>query len=410
MTGSSDKAHASALRKAIGLCCVGLLFAGCAQDDDQGLNVTRIFDQSRMHEVRLSMEEAAWDALREHYLDDQYYAVDFSIDGETLRQAGVRSRGYGSRRNPRKPGLRVDMNRYGDCLDYYGLTSLLLDNQLQDATFIRERLAYAVFHAMNVNTPRLSHARVFINDQYLGLYTITEAIDGKFLKDRFGESAGNLFDYESNGWEWNFSWRGESPAAYIPDPFVPKTNETSLDPSALVDFIRVINEPPSAIYASNLSRFIDPESFVRFVAIENAMAEKDGLVGDWQLANFYLYQYAGTTRFVFIPWDRDYNLRSGEWPLYRNIKRNVLAARLIRDGEYNDLYVNTIKHVVTTYVNERWLLPRFAEALQQTRDAALADENKPFTNASYESEVEKLRQNIVKRESDVFRQLGLSVD
>jgi hypothetical protein len=395
-------------RNALVVIYVGLLFAGCAQDDDQKKNVPRFFDKNRLHDVRLTMSETDWGELREKLHENQYYGADVSIDGETLRNVGLRSRGGGTRHNPNKPGFRVDMNRYGDCQDYHGYTSLVLDNQLQDETFIRERLAYEVFEAMDVFAPRLSHARLWLNDAYVGLYTITEPVDRRFLETRFGEEVGNLFEYESISGEWNFSWRGESPSAYIPDPFVPRTNETSLDPSALVDFIRAINASTSETYARDLSKYIDPERFLTIAAIEIAIVEKDGIVGDWLLNNFYLYQFAGTTRFAFIPWDRDNSFRGSSWSVYRTLWRNVLTSRLMGIREYNDFYVNTIRHVVTTYVNQRWLLPRFEQAYRLTCEAALSDNNKLFTNEVYQSEVERLRQIILRREDNVLGQLGLT--
>ncbi|MCU0242405.1 MAG: hypothetical protein MUF51_08275, partial [Vicinamibacteria bacterium] len=64
-----------------------------------------------MHEIKLQMEPADWAALRQNFLTNQYYAADVTIDGQTIRQVGIRSRGYGSR-NENKPGLKVDFNKY----------------------------------------------------------------------------------------------------------------------------------------------------------------------------------------------------------------------------------------------------------------------------------------------------------
>jgi spore coat protein CotH len=403
--------------KVILVCFVLLLGSAATQEESRTtgsakarVEVPSHFDPERLHEARLKVDPADWTTLLDNKLKNDYYVADLTIDGERLPRVGIRVRGYGSRKYCYKPSLRLDMNRYVDFQDFHGHTSLVLDNQSQDPTFMRERLAFIVFQAMDFAAPLQSYARVWVNDEYLGLYTLTEPVDRLFLQKRFGESGGNLFDYESNGWAWDFSWRGESRAAYIPDPFVPKTNKTTLDPTALIAFVRAINQSPDETYVSDLSRSIDPGRFLTYVAIENAIAEQDGIVGDWSLANFYLYQFAGTSRFEFIPWDKDFCFRKGSWPLYRRIKRNVLTRRLIRIREQNEFYISTLKRIVTTYVNERWLLPRLEEAYRQTRAAARADFRKTFTNEVYEKEVENLRQVIRERERDVFKQLGLSVD
>ncbi len=54
-----------------------------------------IFDQSRLHECRLELDAADWSALRANFQTNQYYAANFTVDGETVRQVGIRSRGAG---------------------------------------------------------------------------------------------------------------------------------------------------------------------------------------------------------------------------------------------------------------------------------------------------------------------------
>ena len=56
-----------------------------------------MFDQSRLHECRLDLDAADWSALRANFQTNQYYSANLTIDGETIRQVGIRSRGAGSR-------------------------------------------------------------------------------------------------------------------------------------------------------------------------------------------------------------------------------------------------------------------------------------------------------------------------
>ena len=62
-----------------------------------------IFDASVLHEARLDLDRSAWQALRDNYLDNQYYAANLTIDGVGVAQVGIRSRGEGSR-SEEKPG------------------------------------------------------------------------------------------------------------------------------------------------------------------------------------------------------------------------------------------------------------------------------------------------------------------
>ena len=48
---------------------------------------------------------------------------------------------------------------------------------------------------MGLDAEREAHARLFINNAYVGLYTIVESLDKTFLKKNFGENDGHLYEY-----------------------------------------------------------------------------------------------------------------------------------------------------------------------------------------------------------------------
>jgi hypothetical protein len=169
----------------------------------------------------------------------------------------------------------------------------------------------------------------------------------------------------------------------------------------LVRFILAVNDAPNA---AAIEPWLDTNRFLTHLAVENALAERDGILGDQGLNNFYLYQYGGKDRFVFIPWDKDSTFASGAWPLYRNLETNVLAAKLAADPAKRAYYADAVRRAVTTYVNARWLTPQLDSAWQQIRDAALADPHKPFTNGDLQSGVDGLRGVIGAREGDVQSQ------
>ena len=118
---------------------------------------------------------------------------------------------------------------------------MVLDNLWQDPSLMREKLAFLVFEAMGIPAPQLAHARLTVNDEYWGVYTLVESVTKPFLKARIGEESGNLFDYEYVG-AWDFSYRGAEASAYVPLPFEPETNEDHLDTTGLLAFLRFVNE------------------------------------------------------------------------------------------------------------------------------------------------------------------------
>jgi len=362
-----------------------------------------IFDPTLLHDARLEIDPSAWKALRVNYLSNQYYAANFSVDGVAVGQVGIRSRGDGSR-SEEKPGLKIDFNKYVPSQEYYGYKTLVIDNLTQDASMLRERLAFLVFEAMGIAAPRNAHARLNVNGEYWGLFALVEPVSKPFLKGRLGEESGTLFDYEWR-FHYDFDWLGDDPDEYLPEPFQPETNESKPDvATGLVAFIKTVNQAPSAGFVATMGSWLDVDRFLTHVAVENATAEDDGIVGDQGLNNFYLYEYGQKNRFVFIPWDKDNAFTSGSWPLYRNLDRNVLTARLTSDPAKRQVYAAAVARATSEYVNPRWLTPQLETAYQQIRGAALADVRKPFSNAEFEAAVAGLRGVIAAREHDVNAQ------
>jgi len=362
-----------------------------------------IFDPSVLHEARLDIDPSAWQALRDNYLQNQYYAANLTVDGVAVRQVGIRSRGAGSR-NEEKPGLKVEFDKYVPAQEYYGYKSLVIDNMTQDSSMLRERLSFLVFEAMGIAAPRNAFTRLTVNREYWGLFNLVEPVSKPFLEARLGEKSGTLFDYE---WQfpYDFSWLGPATARYVPLPFQPETNEEKPDVAAgLVAFIRAINEEPDATFLAAMAGRLDVDRFLTHLAVENAIAEGDGILGDQGLNNFYLYEYGAKNRFVFIPWDKDSTFRSHAWPLYRNLEENELTRRLAADPAKRRVYADAVVRAAESFVNPRWLTPQLETAYQQIRSAALGDSRKPYTNAQFEGGVSGVRGVIAAREQDIRAQ------
>src|SRR5712691_494052 len=123
------------------------------------------FDDTIVQDIRLAINSRDWANLKEHFLENTYYPVDFRWNDQTLRGVGIRSRGTGSRSGV-KPGLRIDFDRYATGQKFLGLKSVILRNQTQDASNLRERLSMLFFRRMGVQAEREAHARLYIDNVY----------------------------------------------------------------------------------------------------------------------------------------------------------------------------------------------------------------------------------------------------
>src|SRR5262249_32296633 len=155
-----------------------------------------------------------------------------------------------------KPSFKIDFARYESRNTFLGLRALILRADTQDASLMHERLAMTFFRKLGIAAPRESHARVYVNDQYAGVYTIAEDVDPVFLDRNFGENEGYLYAYE---WvdPWAFGYRGSDSSNYSPLPFKPENNLIFLDAAPIEAMVRTINQAPDAQFASAVSQYID---------------------------------------------------------------------------------------------------------------------------------------------------------
>lgn len=377
-------------------CALALFGAGTARAVDP------IFDQGRLHDCKLELDPADWAALRANFTTNQYYAANLTVDGETVKQIGIRSRGAGSR-SGEKPGIKVDTNKYVSGQEFHGYKSLVLDNVTQDPSMMRELLANNVFESVGIPYSQIAFCRLTVNTDYWGLYTLIEPVSKPFLKMRLGEDSGALFDYTYSG-DYRFGYLGDSLTPYVPLPFSPDTNADHLD-SGLADFIKAINQTPQSGYAAAMEAYIDVKKFLTYVAVENACAEYDGMVGQFGMNNFYLYQYGSQKKFVFIPWDKDTSFQAAEWPVQQRMDSNEFTKRLMLDPAMKSYYESEVKRIATNFVTTAFLGPRIDQFAGLIRASVTADTHKPFSVADFEAAVAGLKGIAAARAANVTAQI-----
>jgi hypothetical protein len=329
-----------------------------------------IFDDTRIHEVRLEMKPADWSKLRARYLEDDFYPAVFRWEGRAVANVGVRSRGSGSRSGI-KPGLRIDFDRYDKAQRFLGLESLVLDNGLQDPSYIKERISMRIFSRMGFAAPREAPARLLVNGQLVGLYTLVERIDETFVQRVFGDSGGDLYKYN---WIDDYRWEhlGDDPTSYTPRF---ETKSANPDVSMLVDMIRTINTAPDDDFVRAASAHLDLSALVRYLAVEAFIGETDGITGYWGTNNFYLYRRAGRRDFAIIPWDKDYTFQDWHHPCDYNLQTNVLTRRVLAVPEFQREYAMALEEVAR--LSQGWLESQVHRMDLQVRGAAGEDPLRP---------------------------------
>ena len=62
-----------------------------------------------------------------------------------------------------------------------------------DPSQLHDRLGYWLFKQMGVPSPRAIHAKLYINGEYNGIFSLVEQIDEQFADYHFSGGAGNIY-------------------------------------------------------------------------------------------------------------------------------------------------------------------------------------------------------------------------
>jgi hypothetical protein len=339
-----------------------------------GQTAADLFNDSVLHEIRIEINPKDLKALIDNYTDNTYYPANVTWKNVTVENVGVRSKGRTSRR-AEKPGLRVDIDRYEE-QRFLGLKSFLLDNNVQDHTAVKEPLCMQMFRRMGLTAPREAHARVFVNDDYYGVYALVESTDKIALKQWFDDDEGYLYEWVPM-MNYHFGYLGTDPNAYSPIPFKPETREKDPDPKPLEAMLRAINQSSKEQFLGEVGKYLDIKRFLTHVAVESYMAEWDGILASDGVNNLYFYRFKDSQLGYVLPKDKDNSLRSPDYPMLDTIKKHVLMRRLMEYPEMQQFYTDEILRAASIAGDAGgWLEMEMDRMYGRIRDAIRSDSRK----------------------------------
>lgn len=262
-----------------------------------------VFDPRMVHTLFIgSKDTALLEELssRHRRKNEECLEVSIILDGIHYPSVGIREKGLHSNDfawTPKKP-LKVVMNEFAE-IKHQGIERFNLANSFEDPSLLRDMLSLQCLRRLGLAAPRASHARVYFNTQYHGLYTVIEQVNKDFLLRSFAESSGNLFK-GVGGCLDNLS---ETKGKY----FELKTNKSEKDRSRLQAFIRLVKEANDAEFKDSIETYLNVAPFLKYMAFDFIAGNTDSYI--WgRCHNFYLYQKEND-QFEWIPWD--YNLSFG---------------------------------------------------------------------------------------------------
>jgi spore coat protein H len=269
-------------------------------------------------ELRLAPER--WEYLQAHARDEEYEPAELRFEGQLVGEVGLRFKGsFGTLTNCfddagnllcRKLSMKLRFDEYDPELRFYGLKRVNLHSMIHDATLMHEKLAYDAYRALGVAAPRSSWAVATVNGVSLGLFSLVEEVDGRFTQDRWAaDGDGNLYKEA-----WPLSTEPEDYGAAL------ETNEETATHEAFAAFAAELQGATDAVERRRaLGRWMDLEELARYMAVDDTIANIDGVTAIYCSAqdptacgnhNYFFYLSEDQSRFRLVPWDLDATM----WP------------------------------------------------------------------------------------------------
>lgn len=307
-----------------------------------------------------------------------------------------------------KSSWRAELDLNGTANDsIVGMRTLHLKSMVNDASQVREALAWAAFAAAGVRASRRSYARYAMDAVYRGLYSLTEDVDRRFVRARFGVAdRGNVYKCSCGDLGCaTLAHRGDSgadyrsPAGSTDETYELRTNEDDPDANTFADlaaFVRAVHGLDlggagfdSPAYRGSMEAIFDVRGFLRWAGVNVLLGSWDTYYGT--PGNYFLYNSgrAGHERdfmaapyFTFLPWDYDnilgirYRSTQGiyrnsdwaggdivDWPMSRHTNgraRLPLLVHLLGNTDFLRYYLDHLEHLLDTTFDPATIAARIA--------------------------------------------------
>ena len=425
--------------------------------DDPNYYANKIFDQSYVHRIDITIAEEDYKDLLTNPTEKTRYHVTAIIDGETFDNVSFSTRGnvslFMTAKNPDSDrySYKLNFQKY-EKNNYYGLDKLLLGSLYSDASYMKDHLAFEIMRAAGVASPLTSYTELYINGELRGLYLATEDVETSFL-ERNGfppDTAlykpealgidhskmkelnktlpeGEKLNVETDPTSPNFRYEGsdlvyidDDPVSY-PAIFDNAVNKISAaDRQYLVESIESLGN----MSLSDPADYWDVDALSKYFAASTFLSNFDTYAGS-PAHNYYLVATKGKN--TLLPWDYNlgfsdvwvdddkesgigYNKDGINWPIdnpLSNNKPNTRPAwKLIYDNpNYLEKYHATIQKLLDDYFISGDCTKEINKIYELIRPYVYDDPTRFFTTDEFEDGAKILRAHVLLRADSVQKQL-----
>lgn len=279
-----------------------------------------VFDDRRIRKIELRFTQANWEKMMSNPMEKRVVPANALIFGEEVRDVGISPKGNSTIGFTAKPPFKIDFNAYHPEQEFHNLKMLLLHNNFGDSSLLREKMAYDMMRFAGVHAGFTAFVDVWVDivddsnpAEFLGIYTLVERPDTKYLANRFGptNNRGNL--YKADAWfeegAADLAYYGENIADY-PHPrgelayALMYKDPGKADFQDIIDLCYVIDgaeyDSPED-FAAALEEVFNVDTYLRYLAVIFLTLNFDQYPDTGN--NYYLYHHPETGQFEWIAWD-----------------------------------------------------------------------------------------------------------
>ena len=286
-----------------------------------------------------------------------------------------------------KPGLTLNMDKFGNDQRFHGMDKLHLANSVQDPSYLSELICGELMRAAGVPAARIAHATVTINGRPRGLYYIKEGYDSGFLRVHFRNSQGNFYD-------GGFLRDIDQPLDLI------RTKKDVANRADLKALLAAAREGNRAKRLEKLSKLIDLDQFISYMVIEAITWDWDGY--PFKCNNYRVYHDPVKNKITFIPSGMDQMFADVNGPIIPDFG-GMVAREIMDTSEGRNRYIARAKEIMNTVYKSNDLIKRLDDMEKRIQpELARVD---PGAARDYKNQVNRLREAIKQREKVVSEQL-----
>jgi spore coat protein H len=344
-------------------------FLGCIKRsskplDDYGLVLVEIIMDS---EQLSRLNSTVWDKLP--------IPCKVIIDGQTF-SAHVTYAGKSTIDDLKKSyKIRFDSGRYRGHKEYR------ISAQSLDPTLLKSHVGFDIFRALELPTPDIDYASVYLNKDFTGLFQLIEPVDAAFFERRH-LSYSSLFKAQYGNADFNTATLSKLEQGF----------DVQSDPESyheLIALIETLNSKSKNKKPADLENMVDIDNSIRYLVASVILNNWDGYQN-----NFFIFRDLESKKFGFVPWDLDRVLEPDASKLLTpNASiwgENKLIAALLENPTHKKEYLDLLEQTLSKTYPLAKMLDIIEETSSKVRPAFEADRmlSRKF---NFQAEKEKLK-------------------